>query len=37
MMLFATGVIYALLAPLAGAPEVVRPSKPVNVQIVPQP
>jgi hypothetical protein len=37
MMLFATAVIYALLAPLAGAPEVGKPTKPVKVQIVPQP
>lgn len=31
MMLFVTGVIYALLAPLARAPEVVPPPKPVTV------
>lgn len=35
LMLFATLLIYALLAPLSGAPEVVRPSKPV--QVVPMP
>lgn len=31
LMLFVICVIYALLAPLSGAPEVVRPSKPIIV------
>jgi hypothetical protein len=34
MMLFVLAVIYALLAPLSGAPEPAPPSKPV--QVVPQ-
>lgn len=35
MMLFVLGVIYALLAPLAGAPEPAKPAKPI--QVLPQP
>ena len=31
MMLFVTCVIYALLAPLSGAPELAKPPKPVNI------
>lgn len=35
MMLFVSCVIYALLAPLSGAPEVAKPPKPVTVVPLP--
>ncbi len=35
LMLFVLCVIYALLAPLSGAPELAKPPQPVPVRIVP--